>query len=211
MKKIYYSDRQIHMGGLKRTIKKGCEVLFVQNKEEKYIEIAGEKITDLSDFNICLKNGFFKEKTKDSVIEYDKQDEILQKKKQEEKREKMKVFLSDEDSMEMLEVPKKEKVETKKEDDDENTKKIRGMKLVEDKTKNIEKVEEIDGVKIKVSTNGQISDNEMLQDINGQSKVVASITANKDKKEAEIKAKQRANKRKKESEENQKKMKEEQK
>jgi len=66
----------------------------------------------------------------------------------------MKVFLSDEDSMEMLEVPKKEKVETKKEDDDENTKKIRGMKLVEDKTKNIEKVEEIDGVKIKVSTNG---------------------------------------------------------
>ena len=222
-KKIYISKKAVHLGTLKRTIKAGTYITYIQEDGKEYIEIAGERTDNLTDFNICLKHNFFEEtnKTEEPVIKE------KEEKKEEKKTEtfKMPINKSDEDLMEEAidiaytknDYMKKEKAEKEgkvsEEKSEDIVREVRGLKVLAEKEQAIIS----DGVKIEVSTKKtSSSDSDIAKEINGETEVVTSLNteekvATTSKRKPNPNAAKRAAARKKESENNQKKLAEEKK
>lgn len=225
IKKYYVSVKTVHLGGLKRTVQKGTSIIHIKTDSgREYIEIDGEKIDNLNDFNICVRHKFFEETDQKTAEQSDKESKEVKQVVTEQKEEKkFPVYKSDEDLMPSdidisytkNEYMKKEKEEaTKKNDIDEDkvVGEVRGMKILKESNQPISNKDEI-SMKVSVSKSADSAD--ISKEINGETKEVAKIssevkeekTTSKRKPNAE--ASKRAAARKKESEQNQKKLTEE--
>lgn len=208
--KIYISQRTVHLGSLKRTIKNGTIINYYKNGQEQTIQICGQSTNNLQDFNICLKHNF--------IIETDNINEKNIKKTEQTNKNIFPVIKSIQDQVQQI-----NKIQTKKEEknQEENVQKVRGMKVIRSDQQiisqgitlndNVKSEDQL--LKIKAQTKKDETQKQVLDQINLQGKVVGSvkqISSNKTKKSkqnAQKMAKARAAKRKKQSEQNQKKMK----
>lgn len=202
IEKQYITKQTIHLGTLKRTIKKGTILFYVNENQKQSLTLGDQTVYDLRDFKICLKNSLIEQC--DKSIPIDPEQEIRQ--------EKMPIYISNEDSKKQLDNTKETK-EIKVEDKtQQETEKIRGFKVI----KQQEQIIQEQGISMKVSSVNEKSEKiQVLKDINTEEKIigkVSEITKKREtnqKKNAEQTAKKRAMKRKKQSETNQKKMKKE--
>lgn len=195
-KKKYITQKTIHFGSLRKTLPKGALIIYDNIKQT--IQICGQIISNLLDFNICLTKGYVKladQKSEQKKVEIKKQ----------EKKQSMPIYKSCED--EHLQI-KKIQEQVKKEE--QSGQMIRGMRVIKNQS---EQIVESDGIKIKVESVKETTNDDIKQEINKQAKVIGKVSeiSNKkqtnNKKNAEANAKKRAARRKKQSEQNQKKMK----
>lgn len=173
-KQTYVFLKQVHFGGLKFSVAKGAKFDLVESKTNRYAMLDGEKITELKEFDICIKNGFAipfveGETEVDSTIR-------IMPHKDDNNLKKMRVEKSDADEMpESIDIShtKNANVKKKKEEiakakrsnvaEENYIKTVRGMKVLKSNAKTIGGAEEIGSDDIASMVNGD------------DAKVVASI------------------------------------
>ena len=134
----YVFTRQAHLGSLKYSFMPGTVFELVKKPSEKYITLDGEKLTNVSEFETCIKVGIAVPQSSNVKINTEIKTMVKP-----EKQKKMEVIKSDIDQMkEVIDISdtKNEVIKAKKEAarkarnmeviHEENTKTIRGMRVV---------------------------------------------------------------------------------
>lgn len=163
-KNTYMFVRQVHFGGLKFSLTKGSMIDIVEEDDKRYAIVNGEKVEKMSEFDLCIKNGFmipYEEGTTEKV------DTIVKTmKRKTDNKKKMTVEKSDADLMKeeidishtknekIKEKREKEIKEGKKPEEKKDIKTVRGMKVIQADEKAIGGLKEVSDENISTLVNG---------------------------------------------------------